>query len=214
MAHPPLPAGKKEEVGEWGWPDELPSWNWAGREGLPFQVRVFSKAARVRLELNGKPLGERAIDAAHGIVATFDVPYAAGELKATAFDANGAVLGTRVLTTTGKPAAIALTPELERVHAARGEVVYVPIEVRDGAGRLVDDAAVPLTANVSGDAELIAFGSANPATADFAGDDKTESWRGHALLVVRSTGKTGAVKLSVNSPGLTMAEAQFELKAP
>ena len=212
MAHPPIPAGQKEEVGEWGWPDELPSWNWSGREGQPFQVRVFSKASRVRLEFNGKTLGERAIDAEHGIVATFDVPYSPGELKATAFDANGKVLGSRVLATTGKAATLALVPETTATKAGRGQVVYVPIDVRDNAGKVVNDAAIPLAVSVSGAAELVAFGSANPATDDFAGDDHTQSWHGHALLVVRSTGKPGIVHVSVSSEGLPAAEAQLELK--
>jgi beta-galactosidase len=50
--HAPIPEGKKEVVSLWGWPDEWPSWNWKGNEGKPIQVRVFTKASHVKLELN------------------------------------------------------------------------------------------------------------------------------------------------------------------
>jgi beta-galactosidase len=140
------------------------------------------------------------------------VPYAPGELKATAFDAKGVVLGTHVLTTTGKPAAIVLQPELAKPRASRGQIVYIPVEIRDSAGKRVDDAAIPLTAAMTGEAELLDFGSANPATDDFAGDANTSSWHGNALVVVRSTGKAGTVQVNVTSPGIPAAAAQFELK--
>src|SRR5438552_4096265 len=59
--HRPLPAGLKEKVSYWGWPDEMQSWTWNGYEGKPMQVRVFSRAHKVRLLLNNEVIGEKDI---------------------------------------------------------------------------------------------------------------------------------------------------------
>jgi beta-galactosidase len=211
MIHRPIPDGKEEKVSTFGWPDELPSWTWAGAENKTLDVRVFSKAPRVRLELNGKAVGEALIDGTKGIVANFKVPYAAGELKAVALGTDGKEIGSRVLTTSGAPAGLAVTPELKNVRAGRDQVIYVPLEVRDGTGKLAEQAAVPLKVVVSGAAELLGLGTANPTQIESFKDSETISFRGRALLVLRSTGAPGRVQVSLGSPDLTQAEMTFEI---
>jgi beta-galactosidase len=56
--HAPLPEGCKEAVSYWGWPDEKQNWTWPGHEGEIFKVNVYSRHERVRLELNGRIIGE------------------------------------------------------------------------------------------------------------------------------------------------------------
>ena len=212
LVHAPVPDGKKESVTQWGWPDERPTWTWPGAEGKTLAVRVVSRAPRVRLELNGRIIGEKSIDATAGVVATFDVPYAPGELKATAMSADGAVLGRRTLVSAGAPAAIAATPEFEHVRAARSQLIYVPIELHDAAGRLADATDAPLSAETRGPVELLAFGSADPATPDSSTDRDTRTYRGRALLVLRSTGAPGSVHVTLRSPNLPASETDFTVR--
>ncbi len=207
--HRPVPDGHTEIVSAWGWPDELPSWTWPGLEGRRLQVRVFSKHPRVRLELNGRVVGEQAIEAAQGIVATFEVPYEKGELKAVALGLDGAVAGTRTLVTTGPAATVVLAPELERVAAQRAQVIFVPVELRDAHGRWTDQAAAGLRAAVSGPVEVLAFGSADPDGTGSLQDLETNAFRGRALLILRSTGAPGRVRVAVESEGLTGGAAEF-----
>jgi len=211
--HRPIPEGMEDVPSQWGWPDELPSWTWRGLEGKRLDVRVFAKAPRVRLELNGKPVSERAIDAEKGIVATFEVPYAPGELKAIALGADGTVLGTRSLATAGTAATLALLPELDRVSAGRDQLIYLPIEVRDANGRIVDDAEVALHAAVTGPAELIAFGSANPDATEVTNTTDAHSFRGRALLILRSSGESGVVRVKLSSPHLPEIATDFEIRS-
>ena len=211
MVHRPIPDGKEEKVSTFGWPDELPSWTWAGAENKTLDVRVFSKAPRVRLELNGQTVGEASIDVAKGIVATFKVPYVAGELKAVALGADNTVLGSRTLTSTGAPAGLAATPGLKGVQAGRDQVIYVPIEVRDSAGKLAEQAEVPLKIGISGAAELLGFGTANPTQVESFKDSETKSFRGRALLVLRSKGAPGRVQVKLDSPGLAGASLGFDI---
>jgi beta-galactosidase len=58
FVHRPIPDGKKEFTSNWGFPDVLKSWNWTGNEGKKFQVLVYTRSQQVKLELNGKIVGE------------------------------------------------------------------------------------------------------------------------------------------------------------
>ena len=86
--HAPMPAGAKEEVSWWGWPDVRGSWTWPGHEGEPMKVEVYSGCERIELSLNGKSLGSQPTSRASRFTATFTVPYAPGTLKAVGFLAD------------------------------------------------------------------------------------------------------------------------------
>jgi beta-galactosidase len=204
LVHEPIPAGKKEKVGSWGWPAELPSWNWPGLEGQVLQVSIYSRAQRVRLMLNERVIGERQIDPAKGITARFSVPWAPGALKALAYD-GGKLIATKELRTTGAPARLGILPETQRVRAGRDAIVFVPITVLDAGGALVPDAALPLAIEVGGEAELIAFGSADPEGIGSLADAGTKTFRGRAMAILRPTGKAGAVRVKVISANLPPA---------
>ena len=198
--HEPIPAGMKEKVGAWGWPMELPSWNWATRKGQPLEVSVYSRAERVRLELNGRVIGEQAIDPSKSITARFTVPWEPGALVAKALD-KGAIVAVRELRTTGPASSLRCTPESRRVRAARESLLFIPIEVTDAKGALVPDAAVEFTIAVEGEATLQAFGSANPTDLGSVMDSKATSFRGRALAILRSTGKAGSARIRLSASG-------------
>jgi beta-galactosidase len=211
--HAPVPEGKHELTSLWGWPDELQSWNWAGREGQTLLVHVYSKAPRVRLELNDRVLGEQEIDPEKGITASFNVPYQPGVLRASAL-AGGTVVATCLLRTSGPAVALAVLPELPGPAAERSQLIYVPVEIRDASGALVPDASRALELELTGPAELQAFGSANPEALGSLQDARTETFRGRALAILRPTGEPGTVRLTVKSPGLPAAQIEIPLSAP
>jgi beta-galactosidase len=211
--HAPVPEGKHELTGLWGWPDELQSWNWAGREGRTLLVHVYSKAPRVRLELNERVLAEQDIDPEKGITASFNVPYEPGLLRASAL-VGGEVVATCLLRTSGPAVAIALLPELPGPAAERSHLIYVPVEIRDASGALVPAASRALELELTGPAELQAFGTANPEALGSLQDARTETFRGRALAILRPTGEPGTVRLTVKSPGLPAAQIEIPLSAP
>ena len=211
--HAPIPPGNRELVSQWGWPDERPSWNWPEGKGRTLQVNVYSKARRVRLELNDRLVGEQEIDLEKGITASFSVPYEPGVLRASAL-ADGRTIATCSLRTSGPAAAIAVASELPAPSTERDQLIFVPIEIRDAAGQLVPDANPALELNLTGPAELQAFGSGNPDALGSLQDAKTDSFRGRALAILRPTGKPGIVRLTVSSPHLTPAQLELPLPAP
>ena len=209
LVHEPIPLGKKEKVGAWGWPAELPTWNWPGNERKPLEVTVYSRAGRVRLELNGRLIGEQTIDRSKSITAKFTVPWEPGVLTAKAIESD-TVVAVKELRTSGTPKRLHATAEVTHAPAARSSLVFVPIEILDGTGAVVPDVAVDLTASVDGEAELNAFGSANPEDSRSFLDNQATSFRGHALAILRSTGKPGKVQLRLSAPGLEPASLTVE----
>jgi beta-galactosidase len=80
FVHRPIPEGKREVTSNWGFPDELKSWNWPGHEGEKLQVHVYTRSQQVILKLNGKIVGDQNVDPEKSITAAFEVPYEAGTL--------------------------------------------------------------------------------------------------------------------------------------
>ncbi|WP_460953626.1 glycoside hydrolase family 2 TIM barrel-domain containing protein [Spirosoma litoris] len=198
--HSPIPDGMKETVTNWGWPDEQQSWSWAGAEGKPLQVRVFSRSPLVRLELNGKLIGEqRPSDST--ITAIFTVPYEPGILKATSFN-NGEPTGTVELRTAGKPHHLRLIADRSTISSSRNDLSYITVEVLDEQGNVVPSADLPVTFQLSGVGELAGVANANPTDLSSFQQDRKTTFRGRCLAIVRPKGTTGSITLTAGSPNL------------
>jgi beta-galactosidase len=109
---------------------------------------------------------------------------------------------------------LALLSEVARLVAARERLIYLPVEIRDRAGSLVPDAGHALELALTGPVELMAFGSANPDIAPALKDVHTRAFRGHALVILRSTGRPGTARVSISSPGLASAEIMLRMDEP
>jgi len=204
--HAPVPEGKKERVSGWGWPDEYQSWNWAGQEGKPLQVSVYSSYPLVRLELNGKLIGEQALKADSGITARFTVPYEPGTLAAAGL-IDGKEVERKVLSTSGAPSGIRPVAEEQEIKAGREVITYIHVIVTDEAGNLVPDAAVPVAISISGPAELLAAGNAAPDQMESLKDPYFKTFRGKALVILRSDGGDGTIGIKAESKGLVTGSA-------
>ena len=199
--HAPFPKDKTETVSYWGWPDEYPSWNWIGNEDKTLRVSVYTTGSLVRLELNGRVIGEKEVSAATKLTATFDVPYEPGELKATALD-NGREIASKVLKTTGEPADIRLTADRNPIKADRNDLAYVTIEITDEFGQVVTDAAVEVKITLSGNGELIGSGNSCPFDMKSFGKMVIKTYHGKAMAIVRPFAKAGTITLKAEGEGL------------
>jgi len=207
--HAPIPAGFSENVSMWGWPDERPDWNWKGNEGKPLQVRVFTKAAHIKLELNGNVVGEKDLLPEDKYVAVFEIPYQPGELKAIASD-NGKLVATKVLATAGEPLAIRLVADRDKINADRSDLSFVKIEVVDAKGQLVPQDSIRISLTLSGNGELV--GSGNSNTKDMASVNRplVDTYKGKAIAIIRPT-TSGYIKLKAESQGLKTGELSIQV---
>ncbi|MFT3917222.1 MAG: glycoside hydrolase family 2 TIM barrel-domain containing protein [Anaeromyxobacteraceae bacterium] len=223
LVHAPLPAGDTEVMFPWAWPDERPSWTWPGAEGTPLTVTVYTRADAVRLELDGVSLGEKPVSFERGpagisaakpaaaLAARFEVPYAAGTIRAVAL-AGGVPVATRSLSTSGPAVGLVLRPDRPRLGAARDDLAFVRVEAVDAAGNLDPNAATTVDLAVSGPGELVAAGSAMPNRVASFQAPRLVTFRGKALAVVRPTGAAGTITLTATGVGLLPASLSIAVE--
>jgi beta-galactosidase len=210
--HELVPDGYIEDLSLWGWPRELASWNWNGYEGKPLQVRVFTKAPQVKLELNGKAVAEKTLAGSDKYIATFNVPYHAGKLTAVAIKDDKEV-GRKDLITAGEAQSIRLTVDRQAIRADRNDLAFVKIEVIDKDGFVVPTSAVKVEINITGCGELVASGNADPSGMKSANKSVLSVFRGQAQAIIRPFEKQGNITVSVKAEGLKTYTLQIRVKA-
>ena len=199
--HSPVPQGQAEYVGMWGWPDEWPSWSWKGNEGKPLQVRVFTKASNVKLQLNGKEIGEKNLSDNDKYIAVFEVPYQPGELKAVSSE-NGKEIASKVLRTTGKVTSLRLIADRNPIRADRNDLCYVTIEAIDENGLIVTDEPVKIKLTLSGSGEIAASGNGSPDGMESVNKPVLKTYKGKAQVIIRPFAKPGDITLTAESGDL------------
>ena len=142
----------------WRGTNSIPSWSWAGCEGVKTTVEVYTKAPIAKLYLNGRCV---AVKRTHECHADFRVRYVPGELVALACTARGEVLGKAVLTSAESSLGLVLTREPRRLPGAdgAGDVVFIDVAVTDAHGVVEAGCEQEVRVSVTG-GELLAFGSA------------------------------------------------------
>jgi beta-galactosidase len=199
--HMSIPPGLTEVLSWWAWPNEARSWNWPGQERKPLQVSVYTRCNKVRLELNGRAIGEKTVSEATKLTANFAVPYLPGELRAIGLK-NGQIVGETVLKTAGAPKKLKLTADRTSIRADRNDLSYVTIEVVDANGQRVPNAEIPVRFTVTGAGELAGHASAVPDKPASFRAPLRETYEGRCIAVLRPTGGAGEITLRAEAEGL------------
>jgi beta-galactosidase len=211
FVHQPVPAGVKELSSPWGYPDELKSWSWEGHEGENMLVHVYTRSKLVRLELNGKLVGEQTVDDNTSIIATFEVPYEAGTLTARCFD-DGEETASESIQTVGSPVSIRLVADRATIKANRNDLSYVMVEITDAEGNIIPDANdVLVNFEISGSGEIAGLGSGDPSDISSFQEPRKKTWHGRCLVIIRPDANPGRIALKASSEGL--GESTLEIIA-
>ena len=209
MVHVPIPAGRKEVVSFWGWPNEVKSWNWEGNEGTPLQVSVYSRCDEVRLELNGEVIGTKKVSEETKLTAQFEVPYQPGELVAIGLN-DGKEVVRQILKTTGKPYQLKITAEEGALPAGQNDLAYFNIEILDENGLLVPDAEIPVEFSISGPCTLQAVVSENPKGMQSFQQPSVKTYRGRCQLIVRLSNEPSEINVTAKSDGLQTGTQTYQ----
>ena len=180
------------------------SWTWPGWEGKPVEVEVYTRQPEVKLYLDDQLIGTKQVSRDTEFKAVFSVPYKAGTLRA---EAGGESV---TLKTANDPARLRLTPDRTVMTADGQSLTFVTIEVLDKQGTLVPEAAIPCEASVKGAGTLLAFASADLKDTEPYTSPRVKTWKGRALLVVRSMQKGGSVSVTIKS---SLPTASLSLKS-
>ena len=180
------------------------SWTWPGWEGKPVEVEVYTHQPEVKLYLDDQLVGTKQVSRDTEFKAVFTVPYKAGTLRAEASSESV------TLRTAGEPVRLRLTPD-HPVMAANGQsLTFVTVEVLDKQGTPVPEVAIDCEATVKGAGTLLAFASADLKDTEPYTSPRVKTWKGRALLVIRSTQKKGSVSVTIKS---ALPTASLSLKS-
>ena len=184
--------GKIHETAWSVWPT-WESWNWPGWEGKPIDVEIYTKSSWVVLYCNDKLYAKQEVGPETGYKAVFNIDYEPGHLEAITND-DGAILYTAEA-----PVALRLTPDRHVITADGQDLCFITVEVVDSEGNVCPDATIPCEAFVKGQGTLLAFASADLKDREPYTSPRVTTWKGRALLVVRSTEKKGKAQISIKS---------------
>ncbi|KGE20905.1 beta-galactosidase GalA [Paenibacillus wynnii] len=190
------------------WKDEpmvhlLPHWNWPGSEGKRIEVRVFSNTETVELILNGRSLGQQAVDRTGYL--SWEVIYEPGEIKAIG-RRGGLTVAEKAAVTAGQPVQIRLYPDRLAASADGSDTIPVRVAVLDGQGHVVPTADNEIRFEVVGAGQLLGVGNGNPSSHE---PDKAEVRRvfnGWCLALIQASAEAGTITVRAVSTGLAAAE--------
>lgn len=184
----------------WGWEPVTESWSFPGQEGATTRVDVYSGDDEVELLVNGRSLGRKPAGDAAQYLASFELAYEPGVLEAVRYR-EGAEASRSRLETAGEPAGLRLTTDRLQLAAVWGDLAYVTVEIIDAAGRRVPWAEDPVEVTVSGPAELLALGTANPTSEELYTAKTRCAYEGRLMAVIRGSGERGLVTVSASGAG-------------
>lgn len=135
----------------------VPHWNFAGMEGEPIDVAVYTNCEEAELFLGNESLGRQKIEKfGHGF---WQVPYKAGTLAAKGYN-DGKVVAEDERKTSGAPKRLKLR-QLNRIEPDGRDIALFLCECEDGHGVTVPDAEEFVEFSVSAPAVIIGTGSDN-----------------------------------------------------
>jgi beta-galactosidase len=189
--------GPDPSVSYWGWPDVWPSWTWPGRDGEPLGVDVYSACESVELLLDGVSLGRKRPERC---VATFEVPYRPGTLRAVGSGPAAAC----ELHTAGEPTRLRLTPDRDAIRV--DDLSFVTVEVVDEGDCVVPNANHAISFVVDGDGALAAVGNGDPQSTERYRGNRCRAHRGRCLVVIKSRDDSGELRLRAEADGIAAGE--------
>jgi len=202
---PPAPSfplnPHKQPWSKWEWHDVVTDWNWKGLEGQPLEVAVYSSCERVELFLNGKSLGKSKTDRTSRFIASWKVPYEAGELKVVGYKGSK-IIASSTLQTAEEPVAIQLTADKTTLKADGQDLCYITVDLVDSKGHRNPRAENLVKFEIEGAGTIVGVGNANPVSPESYQLPKRKAWQGRCLVIIKSSAKPGNITIEASADGL------------
>ncbi|WP_139956916.1 beta-galactosidase GalB [Flavicella sediminum] len=199
----------------------LPHWNWKGMEGKTIPVYCYTNCDSAELFVNGKSMGKKVKgkDLTELIVKfmryegetfqskyrlSWDVPYAAGNIKVVGYK-NGKAVQEEQIFTAEKPAKVTLSVDRKEIQADGSDLAYVTVRIEDKNGNLCPNAENLVNFSVRGEGNLEAVDNGNQISLESFQANHRKAFSGMCLAILKSSKKGGKIKLTAKSKGLKSA---------
>jgi beta-galactosidase len=202
---------KKADWSNWNWHDVVADWNWDGYEGIPMGVEVYSSCEEVELFIDDVSLGKKATNKSNQFIASWDVPYKSGTLKAIGYVGNKEVKVVE-LKTADKVSSINLQADRSVLNTSGQDLSYIAVQLVDAHNNIHPKAENNIHFEIEGPGEIIAVGNGNPLSDESFSQAKRNAWQGKCLVIVKASKTEGEIKLSAKSDGLKDASIKLSVK--
>jgi len=190
----PVNKGGKEPIKAiWRGSNAMPYWSYDGCEGEKATVEIYSEGAAVELFVNDRSCARKALI---DCMASFEVTYEPGVIKAVALDDQGKAIADSILTSAAGDTKIVITPETENIKIE--DIVYFDISLRGENNQVECNKDCKIKLQVTG-GELIGFGSANPCTEEDFLSGVHSTYYGRAQAIVRVTSSELSIVASADN---------------
>jgi len=189
----------------------LPHWNWAERVGQITPVHVYTSGDEAELFLNGKSLGRKKKAEFQYRFRWDDVVYEKGELKVITYK-NGKVWAEDVMKTTDSPARISMQADRANIKADGQDLSFITVKITDKNGLMVPRSKNSLRFEIEGAGEIVATDNGDATDLSSFQSKNRKAYNGMALVIVRSTKKSGKIKVKAFSDGLKSSELTISSK--
>lgn len=181
----------------------FPHWNWKPGEEIDVWC-YYNNADDVELYVNGHSAGKRSKDKnfLHGF---WRVTYEPGEIRVVSRK-DGKAVAEETIRTAGRPAQLRLTPDRSRIHADGDDLCFVTVEVLDSDGNLCPTAQNEISFEVEGVARIEGVDNGSPISLEPFKANKRKAFNGKCLVVLRSNGMAGNIRLRASGDELQSGE--------
>lgn len=179
--------------------DAYPIWNY--EEGKMIRVVCYTNAAKARLELNGKIVGEeKKYDEETGII-YWDIPFANGKLEAVGLNANDKEESRYAIIQSQQPYTLVINQNNITIDSKAG-VAQINVQVVDEEGLPVILSDNEVTCNIEGPATFLGLEAGNVTDMTDYTDNVQRVFHGHISAYIKATREKGTIKVSFESPWL------------
>ena len=175
-------------------------------------LELFSRWSEVDVTLNGRRIGKYPTGGQHQFRAQLSLPYAPGQLVIRGLE-GGQVREELVLQTAGAVSEIRLSPDHSEIRPSRHALVFVEVSLCDDQGIVCAANQSEVNYEVRGPATIAGIGSGDLTdTASYRANPRRVH-HGRAIVIIRSTGEAGEIRLTAQS-GALQAQATIEARKP
>ena len=196
---------------KWHWHDHVAEWNWEGFENQPFEIKVYSGHEKVELFLNGKSLGIKETNHENQFIATWQVPYQKGELKAIGYKGE-TVKATSSLQSSHIPVKLKLTADRSEIQANGQDLSFIDVEFTDEYGIRNPKSENLVNFEISGPGKIVAVASSNPMSGESFQQLMRKAWKGRCLVIVKSEKMAGEIVVKAKSEGFPDSKIAIQSK--
>lgn len=192
------------------WSDEkvlhlFPYWDF--NEGESIDVCAYTNQPSVELFVNGVSQGIQHIDVKHGkdLMASWQVPYAPGEILAIAYDETGCEVLRDMHHSFGDSSELVLKSDKDTLLANGVDMAFVEISTKDMDGYPVENARDRVFVEVTGEGRLVGLDSGDSTDYEEYKGTSKKLFSGMLIAYIASTKTAGDINIKVTGNGIKEA---------